>query len=122
MTKKEEKKIIVILSIFCLAAFFVFHLNRWLLGLALFLTLTEIIGGKIPYLIAKGWRKFAVMLGEFNSRVILFLAFYLFLTPLAVLFRLFNKKAVAHFKNDNRNSFFVDVNKPCDKEVFRKMW
>jgi len=122
MTKKEERDIIFTLSGACLAAFFLIRHNRGLLVLALFLIVSGIIGGRLPSAVARGWKRFALGLGDINSRVILFVAFYLFLTPLAVLFRAFNKKEVGHFKRNDRASLLEDVNRRCGKDLFEKMW
>ena len=109
MTKKDERKIIIVLTVACVAAFFIFRHNKWPLVLALFLILSEIIGGKLPNLIARGWKKLALLLGNLNSRILLTLAFYLFLTPIASLFRIFNRKSPAHFLVDGRESLFEDI-------------
>ncbi len=122
MTKKEEIKIIIVLSLLCLALFFASGHNRWLLAISIFLAFSELLGGRLPYLIAVGWKNFALALGKLNSKVILFIAFYVFLTPIALIYRLFNKIAVAHFRNNDRGSLFEDVNKKFDKEVFKRMW
>ncbi|MFU8812109.1 MAG: SxtJ family membrane protein [Balneolaceae bacterium] len=56
-------------------------------------------------LVLKGWFKIAEGLGWFNSRILLSFVFYVFLTPLAVAFRLFG--------NDP-----LKLNGPPEKSVF----
>jgi hypothetical protein len=49
--------------------------------------------------ISKVWLKASEYLGAFNSKVILTLVFFLFLTPMAVLYRMFSKHPM-QLKND----------------------
>jgi hypothetical protein len=63
------------------------------------------------------------VLGRFNTRLLLGLIFYLLLTPVALLYRLFNRRAVDHFRKDTGGSLFSDIEgDPCSKESFEKPW
>ena len=72
-------------------------------------------------LISKIWLKFAEILGTFNSKVILSLVFYLFLTPIAFLFRIFNKNPLM-LKSENAASFYTERNHTYTRVDLEKMW
>lgn len=73
--------------------------------------------------IARRWMKFAEVVGHFNTKLLLGIIFYLILTPIAAVYRLFNKKAVWHFSRDHGGSMFEDVEgDPCSRESFEKPW
>lgn len=77
----------------------------------------------VPFLgkaIAKAWMKLAMFLGHWNGRILLTLVFFLFLTPLAFLYRLFGKG-----KKENKvdaNSNYVIRNHTYTAEDLDKMW
>ena len=71
--------------------------------------------------ISKGWLKFAEVIGTFNSKLILSLTFYLFLTPIAFLFRLFTKNPLM-LKTENAVSFYTERNHSYSAADLEKMW
>lgn len=62
----------------------------WLNWLALAFLITGLFFKSAAAALTSGWLAFAEILGKFNSRVILSLIYYLVLTPVALLFRLFS--------------------------------
>jgi len=112
---------IITLAAVCLAAFIVFK-SRWFVLAAGGLLLLSLFWEKAALFIAAGWKSFSLAIGNFNSKVLLFVIYYVFLTPVAYLFRLFNKKLVDGFMNGKRESLFKDANKNFDKGLFEKMW
>ncbi len=121
----KEQETLKTLSVLALAAL-VFHLltgKAWLAWLAALLLAAGMFKNPVGPAIARGWMKFADILGRFNTRVVLWLVFYLVLTPVAALYRLFNKAAVGHFRTDPGGSLFVPVEgDPCSKESFENPW
>ena len=73
-------------------------------------------------LISGVWLKFAELLGAFNSKIILSLVFYLFLTPLAFIFRLFAKNPLQLKSTRDTQSVYQDRNHLYSREDFEKMW
>lgn len=71
--------------------------------------------------ISKGWLKFAEVIGTFNSKLILSLTFYLFLTPIAFLFRIFAKNPLM-LKTENAASFYTERNHSYTAADLEKMW
>lgn len=73
-------------------------------------------------MIAELWWKLGQFLGTILTKITLTLVFYLLLTPIAFLFRIFNREIYLFFKDKSRDSFFKDVNVEYKKEDFEKLW
>jgi len=114
-------KTINILILAVLIAYLIFG-AAWLVWLAALLALGNACESRITAALARGWLKFAEALGAFNSRVILTLTFYLILTPLAFVYRIFNRQLVEHFRANKRQSYFEDLNKQYTPGDFEKSW
>lgn len=93
-----------------------------LVWIALLLIVGSAFESRITTAIAKGWMKFGHVIGTFNTKLILTVIFFVVLTPLAFLFRLFNRHLVDHFKVNNRSTYFDDLNKSYEKSDFEKLW
>lgn len=66
------------------------------------------------------WFKIAEILGWVNSKIILSALFYLFLFPISLLFRLFNKDPM-HLK-PQKESMFTERNHTYKPEDLENMW
>lgn len=73
-------------------------------------------------LISRLWLGLAELLGAFNSRVLLSLLFYLLLTPLALLFRLFSKNPLGLKRQRGARTLFLERNHRYSRGDFEKMW
>lgn len=67
------------------------------------------------------WYKIAQILGWINSRIILTILFYLFLFPISVIYRLFNKDQM-HIKKPASGSMFSERNHQYNSADFENMW
>jgi hypothetical protein len=114
-------KTINVLSLALLICYLLFS-AQWLLWLACLLLLGNTFESRITALIAEYWMKFAHYLGNINSKVLLSIIFFLVLTPIAFVYRLFNKDIVAHFMVNGKKSYFEDINKQYKKSDFEKVW
>jgi hypothetical protein len=114
-------KTINVLTLAILIAFLFFG-ARWFLWLALLLSLGNAFESRITSALARYWMKFAAFLGAFNSKVILTLTFYLILTPLSFVYRIFNRHLIDHFRVNKRRSYFEDLNKTYTPSDFEKTW
>lgn len=65
--------------------------------------------------IAWVWLKFASVLGVVNGKILLSIVFFIFLTPIAFLNKLFSKNPL-QLKKDNQKSVFVERNVTYKKE------
>ncbi len=111
------------LVVLALAAL-VFHLwlgPAWLLYLATALLILAIIPNPLATLITKGWLKFSELLGAVMSRIVMTVIFFLFLTPLAALYRLFNRAAADHFHKKG-TTYWRTVEEKFTKESFERPW
>ena len=121
MNALESIKTISVLTLALLIAYLIFG-APWLLWLAILLMLGNIFESRITTAIARYWMRFAETLGKFNSKLILMFMFYGVLTPIALLYRQFNQDKVDHFRKNNRQSYFEDVEKSYTPEDFEKLW
>jgi hypothetical protein len=68
-----------------------------------------------------GWTKIGEGLGWVNGRIILSAIFFLFLTPIALLYRL-TKKNPLNLKKDNSPSLFHERNHTYNKKDLKNVW
>jgi len=121
LDRLATSKTISVLTLAVLIAYVIFS-AQWLLWLALLLTLGNAFESRATSALAGYWMKFATVLGAFNSRVILTVTFYFILTPLAFVYRVFNRPLVDHFRINKRQSYFEDMNKKYTPADFEKTW
>ncbi len=121
MNDTEVQKTNAVLAAALLIAFMIWS-NKILLWLAILLLIGAATESRVNSFIARYWLKFSRIIGEINSSILLSLVFFIILTPVSILFRLFNKAAVAHFKCNDKNSYFTDSIQKYDKKYFLKQW
>jgi predicted ferric reductase len=120
LQKTDPIKTVLVITVGMLI---VFALTQWkwafnaavivgLLGL-----LSSFIAKQIDYL----WMKLAWVLSLIVPNILLSLIFYLLLTPIALLSRVFGEKNQLNLKNKT-DSLFKDYNKVFDKPSFEKPW
>jgi len=66
------------------------------------------------------WLKFGRILGEINTKIVLFLVFYLILTPLAIIRKVFTVDFLELKKN--KNTFWKERKESFEKEEMERMW
>lgn len=120
MERVDLLKTLIGISLFFLVFSFIFG-KICLIISAIFL-LIALLGGKFSLLLAKGWIKFGQIIGTTLTKVLLAMVFYLLVTPLGFLYRIFNREIYLFFKDRKRNTFFKDVNIKYKKEDFEKLW
>ena len=90
--------------------------------LSLALLLVALFVRPLAKIISRAWMKFAEVIGSFNSRVILSLAYFLILTPLAVAYRMFNKNPLNLKASGSESSLFITRDRLYTRADFEKMW
>ena len=75
----------------------------------------------ISDLIEKLWNGLAKILGYIVPTILLTVVFFLILTPLALLAKLFKSKSEYISENDS-NSIFKNSNKSFDRKSFERAW
>jgi hypothetical protein len=118
--KSEPIKTVLVITVGMLVLYFVTDV-QWLLIVSLIVGLTGLIS---PYLAKKIdylWMKLAWILSLIVPNIILSIVFYLFLTPIALLSRLFGESDPLTLKNSTE-TLFKDYKKAVDKASFEKPW
>lgn len=94
---------------------------HWVLNISLIIGVlglsSSYFAQKIDYL----WMKLTWILSLIIPNIILVIVFYLLLTPIALLSKIFGEKNQFSLKN-NTSSLFKDCNKQFDKTFFEKPW
>ena len=121
MNRIDTFKTINVLALAFLLGYLVLSI-KWLLWMALLLSLGNAFESRVTAWIAEYWMKFAAVIGNFNSKIILSIMFFIILTPIAFVYRFLNRDLVDHFRANKRQSYFDDINKPFAKSDFEKLW
>jgi len=90
MKKINSKEVILTIVVGFLILFYFLKYN-FLINCALIISILGLISNKLADLISSTWMKFAEIMGKIMNPVILSIVFFLFLTPLAFLMRIFKK-------------------------------
>ena len=111
----------LVLSAAALVLFIVFRKNIFILTSIGLLLLGLFFKGASAR-VAALWLRFAEVLGAFNTRVILGLVYFLVLTPIALVYRLFAKKHVNSPRTAFGGSYFIVRDHVCAAQDLEKMW
>lgn len=102
---------------------FLYYFRRWEGWLFLAIAIGTL--GSISSFLARKidffWRQLAYVLSLFMPKILLTLLFFLLLTPLALLSRLFRKEDPLSLKN-NKESLFQTYERDLDQSYFEKTW
>ena len=131
LTTKELSALLVIVTGLNVIAWYLNY--KWetnTSGLTIASTIIGVVSLAIPslgYYIVWLWYKIAEVLGWVNSRIILSILFFLFLSPLALLYRLFNKDTLQIKKRSLQEkplegSMFVDRDHQYETKDFEEVW
>lgn len=121
MEKTDSARTLTVLALAALIAFFIFKAKVLLFLCAAILALNSFDNPAARFL-ARLWHKLGAFLGTVNSRILLFLLFYLVLTPLAFAFRTMNKKTVDRFFGDTANGYSSENSELYGKDFFERPW
>lgn len=119
MKKDTSKSTILVISM----GFLVLHLIfswKWAVILSLVIGVAGILSPFLSEKIEWGWMKLANVLGYIIPNILLSIVFYLFLFPISLLSRIFNKDQLMLSKK--YDTYFIDINKEMDKKCFEKIW
>ena len=124
MKESNSKVILVMVMGFLLIATYL-HFRTEYASAAKVLFIIALSVGILSFFIESAivwvWEKFALALGWINTRIILSLVFFIFLTPFAVLSRLFSKNSSLKLKN-KENTTFVERNHTYTKKDLENIW
>lgn len=122
ITREKSLEAVLVICTGLLVLYWIFDNARFLIAA----TVIGVAGMLSPFLaeiIAKAWYKLAEYLGRINGFIILSILFYLFLTPLAWLSKLFKKDELQlKKKTDPKESYYVERNHTFSKKDLENMW
>lgn len=119
---KQHSPIKTVLTIVLGLLFFAMYFKQNNLFLVAFIL--GVLGLFFPYVAIKidwFWMKLSWVLSKIMPNILLTIFFYLFLTPIAFLSRIFGEKNVMTIKN-TKESMFKEVNKTFPVSSFEKPW
>jgi hypothetical protein len=119
MKTDTSKSTMLVVSTGFLALFLLFSW-RWALYVALIVGLIGILSSFLSRKFEWVWMKFANLLGFIIPNLLLSIVFYLFLFPISLLSKLFNKDPL--MLSDNFKTYFLDITQQADKKSFEKIW
>jgi hypothetical protein len=122
ISKEKALETTGILALACLIAGITFQ-KEYLIYSAVGLLITGLFLKSISLMIAQIWLKFAESAGAFNTKVMLSLVFFLLLTPIAILYRLFYGDFMClKRKNIRATSLWKEREVTFEPEQFKKPW
>ena len=86
----------------------------WSLLISIVFLILGLLNSKILLPLNKIWFKFGILLGKIISPLIMGLIFFVVVTPIALLMRLFNKDLL-NLKFNKRKSYWIEKSEPKSK-------
>ena len=117
-TEKIKAQLVIVTGLVVL--YFVFK-SPWFLYGAAAIGVLSLAVPVVGDLIVKGWFTIAEILGNINGKIILSILFFVFLFPIALLYRLTAKNPLA-LKRTNEQSFYNERNHLYTKEDLEDTW
>ena len=118
---KKEQQIQTMLTMAAgFLAFYLFTHHKWLLITAFTIMLIGIFSDFLSEKIALIWLKIAEFLGNINGKIFLSILFFLILTPIALLAKLFGNQNM-ELKKENKSHYSVRNHLYTAKDL-KNMW
>lgn len=121
MEIKSNPSLTVLTIVFGLLFFNYFFDNEIIFYICLLLSGIGVLSNKSSVVIEKIWFKVTYILSQIIPNILLSLIFFLFLTPIAFLSKLFNSNTDFNSIN-NQDTTFKTQNKSFVKESFERAW
>ena len=86
------------------------NLNKWALILSITFLILGLMNSNLLSPLNKVWFKFGIILGKIISPIILFLIFFLVMTPISIYLKLI-KKDILKLKKNNENTYWIPKEK-----------
>ncbi len=118
VTDKVKAQLVIVTGL--LVLYFVFK-SPWLLYAAVGVGVLSLAIPVVGDFIVKVWFKLAEVLGNINGKIILSVMFFVFLWPIAMLYRLATKNPLAIKRTDDA-SFYNERNHLYTKEDLEQTW
>lgn len=121
MKIKSNPSLTLLTIVFGLLFINIFLENTNILIISLVLSGLGVFSAKLSLVIEKIWFKFSFILSQIIPNILLSLLFFLILSPLAILSRLFSSQTNFNSRN-NQNTTFINQNKSFKKNSFERAW
>jgi len=121
ITRRQELETVAVLAVFMLVLAWLTHRYAYVVAALLFVAATLSIR-PLANRVARIWLRFAELLAVVNSRIILTLLFFLVLSPVALVYRLFAKKPLMIQRQKGTTSYYCERDHLFGKEDLEKMW
>ena len=121
ITRSKSLETISILALACIAAGLIFGF-KGLLYIALILLVIGSFFKGLSIKIARVWLKFAHFIGNINSKIILTLIFFLFLTPIAILYRVIKGDNMNLRRSNPSKSYWIEKNQKYKPKDLENVW
>ncbi len=122
--KKYESLLVIVVGLLVLSYIFrnsvVINAKYFVLAATVIGTIS-LLSGIIATWIVFGWTKLGEGIGFFTSKILLTSVFMIFLTPFALLFRVFNKNPL-QLKSEGKDSIYFERNHTYTPEDFEQVW
>lgn len=118
--KTEPIKTVLIITVGMLIIYLISKW-KWSINVSILVGILGLLSNYFAEKIDFLWMKLSWLLSLIIPNILLAIIFYLFLTPIALLSRVFGEKNQLTLKNTNQ-SLFKDKNKQYDKLIFEKPW
>jgi len=121
MKIKSNPSLTLLTIVFGLLFFNYYFDNEIIFYVCLFLSGIGVLSRKLSIIIENIWYRLSYILSQIVPNILLSIIFFLILTPIALLSKLFKSKTDFNSKN-NQNSTFITQNKSFDKNSFERAW
>jgi hypothetical protein len=119
-TKPDTSKAtILVICMGFIVIYLAFHV-KWALMVSLGVGVVAIASTFISQKIEWAWMKLSKILGFIVPNILLSIVFFIFLFPMALIARLFNKDPL--MMSNKYKTYFVDINKQMEKKSFENIW
>ncbi len=121
MSDAEIRKTLSIVALALLIGHYLFNVVV-LQHIALGLLILTVFPNPVAKMLARAWIKFSETIGHVNSRILLTLIYFVVLVPVALLYRVFNRKTTDYFAGRKLDSCFISSDRNFSRESFEKTW
>ena len=90
------------------------HVRIWSLIISIVFLILGLLNSKILFPLNKIWFKFGILLGKIISPLLMGLIFFVVVTPIGLLMRLFNKDLL-NLKFNKSKSYWIEKSEPKSK-------
>lgn len=120
MKDYKSKETMLVITVGFLVLYKLMH-HQWMLITALVIGLIGVFSFYLSKKIDWLWGKLSLVLGYVSNTIILTICFYLVITPVALIRRLFGKKGMLSV-DKNKSTNFVAAKHAYEKKDFEKLW